>query len=333
MKTWLLFIALAFSTLSLSSCFEAGLLIEDASVASVAEDAAWNAVARRAVLTASEEEILTQAEIETWGRKLSSNELLYKMENDVKAVFTNGENPKLYLTENNQQFAEVLNRNTLRLTKGGEIRLKENISSIKSSDVNVRNLPRLDNSTVIDNLKNQNGRLVLVLDESQSSDGITWYRVYMSDIKRSGWINGRLLFPILISDSSVYKSSKINSQTQTGQSRVKVDSTTRRLREIRIISLNGIQNDVQELKRIIAGSLKVDSITQELNVVPQKSADRLNPGVTIRYFSNTDQSQALEIESLISSSGTLNNMPVKIENMLPHFNNKPINKYLEIWLK
>lgn len=200
MKIALISIAV-FCSLFFISCEALELLGEADAVAAIEEGA---------TMTAFEESALADFEIETWGRSLTKNELLYNIENDVRAVITDNGNPRLYLIENNKFLAEVVDRRTIRFANHNEINLRENIYALKAERVNLRNAPTVTTSTLKRTLANQKGSLVLVTHESEG-----FYKVYLSKTNESGWISKLLLFPILVADSSVHRKNYTASNTNS----------------------------------------------------------------------------------------------------------------------
>lgn len=126
-----------------------------------------------------------------------------------------------------------------------------------------------------------------------------------------------------------YKNSKIKLENPRQEDAEEVVA----LREVRFIPCSQAQTSESAIMaNLIRAVVKVDDFTEEANVPPPaKAVDKLNPGVTVRYFDNEDYDRAAAIVAKLEASGRY--QAVALENMLAFFNYQPISGYLEIWVK
>ncbi len=80
----------------------------------------------------------------------------------------------------------------------------------------------------------------------------------------------------------------------------------------------------------ILNSKACQSYTEESNIPRQKAIDRVQSGITIRYFDEDDFEAVQKMEETLKNRMT--GETVYLENMQTYFKN-PMPKYIEIWIK
>lgn len=103
------------------------------------------------------------------------------------------------------------------------------------------------------------------------------------------------------------------------------------LQEVKLIKCYDRNQSVKEqTKTLLSNHLATNILTEEPKLPPQKAADRIKCGITIRYFAHQDYVAAEEIKDLISQHQGSKN--ICTENMVPYFASE-IPNYIEIWFK
>lgn len=109
---------------------------------------------------------------------------------------------------------------------------------------------------------------------------------------------------------------------------------TNDLNEIRIIPCTGsLAEKAKTIRNIISSSVnfKVGNYTMETKPVPQKAVDSVPNIITVRYFSQDDESKANAVKKILASQGYSINS-ITVQNMLYKMK-QPIPKYIEIWTR
>jgi hypothetical protein len=106
------------------------------------------------------------------------------------------------------------------------------------------------------------------------------------------------------------------------------------LNEIRFIPCSDqIIPQVPELSQALDSTLTISTKSVETNVPPPANAvNRVDNGITIRYFDVDTKDIAEFIRSELKQQDAYQNIPITVENMLPYMP-KEIKSYIEIWLK
>lgn len=106
------------------------------------------------------------------------------------------------------------------------------------------------------------------------------------------------------------------------------------INEIRYVpcSNQNIQQ-IPDISQALDSTLTISNISVETNVPPPANAvNRIDKGITIRYFDADTKDIADFIRSELEQMDAYKNVQINIENMLP-FMKMPIKNYMEIWLK
>lgn len=106
------------------------------------------------------------------------------------------------------------------------------------------------------------------------------------------------------------------------------------INEIRFVPCSDqIIPQVPELSQALDSTLTISTKSVETNVPPPANAvNRVDNGITIRYFDIDTKDIAEFIRSELKQQDAYQNIPITVENMLPYMSNE-IKSYIEIWLK
>ena len=121
-----------------------------------------------------------------------------------------------------------------------------------------------------------------------------------------------------------------------GQQPVK-PSTATTVDQLRIIPCSKAKAvEVAEIEQIATTAISPQSVTQEANVPPPKKAvDRVDQGITIRYFDPAAMDAALKLQKQLQAHYQ-GGVVVRLEDMRPFYASPmkaDLINYLEVWLK
>ena len=228
-------------------------------------------------------------------------------------------NPRLYVMENGVKnfFAELTSPRSLTWLKSGyKVTLPGRVFSTRAGHaaINLRGGP----GTGFKILKTVPGnRLLLVLEENAG-----WSKVQLDD-KVIGWIATALLVDAL-SDQTVAAGTPAVVNT-------KAPNTKYKAAEIRLIPASPFVVSIDSIQSVLSSRVDVNQFSIDTTSIPPRALARLTNGITIRYFSTNDQAMALAIKKELLAYPPLRGTSIKLENMLPAFNYKPIPGYIEVW--
>jgi hypothetical protein len=137
---------------------------------------------------------------------------------------------------------------------------------------------------------------------------------------------------LIIGQSVFEKLGKVSIDNQNNVLTVELPAYT--VDEIRFVPCSDqVIPQVPAINQAIDSTLTVSSSSVETNVPPPANAvNRVDTGITIRYFDVDTKDIAEFIKSELEQMDDYQNIHIYVENMLP-FMPKEIKGYLEIWLK
>ncbi|GAB3959463.1 hypothetical protein GCM10028805_55630 [Spirosoma harenae] len=113
---------------------------------------------------------------------------------------------------------------------------------------------------------------------------------------------------------------------------VSISKVNNNLDEVRFIPANSsLSPKADSLKDVMATSplFKIKAFTKESKSVPISAVNKMNGGITIRFFHPDDEAKATALKKLVSDKGYTS---IVIENMIPRMN-KTYPNYIEVWVK
>lgn len=109
------------------------------------------------------------------------------------------------------------------------------------------------------------------------------------------------------------------------------------LKEIRLVACSSDPSILQKkttIRTYLENNLGLKIITEETNIPPPADAvNRINDGITIRYFDTNTRQHSQELESRLRKLSELSGDDFRNEDMLACCYSSPIVDYLEIWIK